>query len=409
MRPPVHRLRRRPHGPKATRALAVLALLGPGLLAGLSDDDPAGITTYSVLGAEHGYQLLWVLGLSVAALIVFHEIGARLGIATGKGLGTLLRERHGERWALAGLAVLLPANLGTCCAELAGISAAVAPLGVAPWIAAPVAALVVTSLMFAGSFHRVEHVLLALSAVFVTYAGACVLARPDWGAALHGFVVPSVPGGGTATVIIVATIGTTLAPWGLTFIQSAVVDEGVGREHLRLERVDVWSGALLTGIVGAFIVIACSATLHARGQTIEDAGDAAKALEPLAGSAASMLFSVGLLGAGLLAAAVVPLATAYSVCEAVGAEARLDDDWRAAPLFHRAYVATIAAAAVIVAVPGVPLLTVSWARRRSTPSCCARSCSSCGGWPGIVSSWRTCGCAAWPPRCPPRRSSRSSA
>ena len=128
MRPPVRRLRRRRHGPRATRALVVLALLGPGLLAGLSDDDPAGITTYSVLGADYGYELLWVLGVSVAALIVFHEIGARLGVATGKGLGTLLRERHGERWALAGLAVLLPANLGTCCAELAGISAALAPL-----------------------------------------------------------------------------------------------------------------------------------------------------------------------------------------------------------------------------------------------------------------------------------------
>jgi Mn2+/Fe2+ NRAMP family transporter len=145
---------------------------------------------------------------------VFHEIGARLGVATGLGLGALVRERHGQRWALVGLAVLLPANLGTCCAELAGISAAVEPFGIPAWVAAPVAALVVTSLMFAGSFHRVEHVLLALSAVFVTYAGACVLARPDWAAAAHGLLVPSLPGGAAATAIIVATIGTTLGPGG---------------------------------------------------------------------------------------------------------------------------------------------------------------------------------------------------
>jgi Mn2+/Fe2+ NRAMP family transporter len=340
------------------RGVAVLAVLGPGLLAGLSDDDPAGITTYSVLGAEHGYQLLWVLGVSVAALIVFHEIGARLGVATGRGLAALVRERHGRRWAVAGLAVLLPANFGTCCAELAGISTALEPLGVPAWVAAPLAALVVTALMFAGSFHRVEHVLLAVSAVFVTYIGACILARPDWGAAVHGLLVPSVPGGTAAIAIIVATIGTTLAPWGLTFIQSAVVDKGVGREHLRLERFDVWAGAVLTGVIGAFIVIACAATLYATGGQIDDAGDAAQALEPLAGSAASLLFSAGLLGAGLLAAAVVPLASAYSVSEALGAEARLDDDWRAAPVFHRAYVAVIVPAALLVSVPGMPLLDV---------------------------------------------------
>jgi Mn2+/Fe2+ NRAMP family transporter len=354
----VWRLRRRHPGRHRVRAVALLAVLGPGLLAGLSDDDPAGITTYSVLGADHGYALLWVLAVSVVALIVFHEIGARIGVATGRGLGALIRERHGRRWAIVALAVLLPANLGTCCAELAGISTAVQPLGIPPWAAAPAAALLVTSLMFAGSFHRVEHVLLALSAVFLAYVGACLLARPDWGAAVHGLVVPSLPGGGAAVAIVVATIGTTLAPWGLTFIGSAVVDKRVGRDHLRLERFDVWAGALLTGIIGACVVIACAATLHATGGEIDDAGDAALALEPIAGSAASALFSIGLLGAGLLAAAVVPLATAYSVSEAWGAEGRLDDDWRTAPLFHRAYVATIAAAALIVAIPGLPLLPV---------------------------------------------------
>ena len=188
------------------------------------------------------------------------------------------------------------------------------------------------------------------------------------------------------------------------------MDKGVGREHLRLERFDVWSGALLTGIIGAFVVIACAATLHARGQSIQDAGDAAKALEPLAGSAASTLFSVGLLGAGLLAAAVVPLATAYSVCEAVGAEARLDDDWRTAPLFHRAYVATIGVAAIIVALTRSaaahgPRRVADPERRPPVPA--ARPHATV--WRAIAQSWRTCGSAGSARRCLPRRSSSCSA
>ena len=213
-------------------------------------------------------------------------------------------------------------------------------------------------LVLRGGLRRVEHVLLALSAVFVGYLIAGVLAHPDWGAAAKGLVIPGMPLTRDAILVVVATIGTTLAPWGLAFIQSYAVDKRLTLADLRLERVDVIAGATLTGVIGAFIVIACAATLHQTGSSVDSAADAARALEPLAGSLASALFATGLLGAALLAASVLPLSTAYSVCEAVGAEAGLDDSWRDARLFYLSFGAVIGVAALIVLIPGAPLISI---------------------------------------------------
>lgn len=337
---------------------ALAAVLGPGLLAGLSDDDPAGITTYSILGAEHGYQLLWVLTASTVALIVFHELGARLGVVTGQGLSALVRARYGPRWAYTLLVPLLAANLGTACAEFAGVAAALGLVGVSPHVSVPLAAAAVTILVLGASFHRVEHVLLVLSGVFVAYIAAGLLAHPDWPAAARGLVVPSVPSDRSGVLAIIAGIGTTLAPWGLAFIASSVADKRVPEHELRYERVDVLVGAVLTGIIGVFVVVACAATLHAQGRSVTEAADAARALEPVAGDLASALFAAGLLGAALLAASVVPLSTAYSVSEAVGHEGRLDDGWREAPVFYGAYAATITVAAALVLIPGAPLIRI---------------------------------------------------
>ena len=337
-------------------AVALLAVVGPGLLAGLSDDDPAGITTYSILGADHGYRLLWVLTASTAALILFHELSARLGVVTGKGLLALVRERGGARAAFALLVPLVVANLGTACAEFAGVGASLQLAGVPPQLSVPLAAVAVTTLVLGASFHRVEHVLLALSAVFIAYVIAGVLARPDWGAAGRGLVVPSIPGTRAGVLAVVAAIGTTLAPWGLAFIGSYAADKRVPVDELGYERADVVVGSVLTGVIGLFVVVACAATL--RGHPIDDARDAALALEPLAGSLASLLFGVGLLGAALLAASVVPLSTAYSVSEAAGHGGRLDDGWRQAPLFHAAYVAVVAIGAGLVLIPGAPLIRI---------------------------------------------------
>lgn len=283
--------------------LAFVAVVGPGVLAGLSDDDPAGITTYSILGAKYGYQLLWVLALSTAALVIFHELSARMGIVTKKGLLALVRDRYGSRGASLALSALVVANFGTLCAEFAGVAAGMQLLaGVGRGISVPIAAIGVSALVLRGSFHRVEHVLLALSAVFVAYILSGFLAHPDWGAAAKGLVVPSMPATRDAALVAVATLGTTLAPWGLAFIQSYAVDKRLSVSDLRYERIDVIAGAVMTGVIGLFIVVACAATLHVNGIDINDARDAAQALEPLAGGIAATLFGLGFVGAALLAA-----------------------------------------------------------------------------------------------------------
>jgi Mn2+/Fe2+ NRAMP family transporter len=349
---------------RASGLAALAAVVGPGVLAGLSDDDPAGITTYSILGADYGYSLLWVLLLATAALIVFHELGARTGIATGQGVAGLLRDRFGVRWAAFTVTALLVANLGTTCAEFAGVAAASELAGVDRLVSVPLAAILLSLLVLRGGFRRIEHVLLALATVFAAYIAAGLLAEPDWGAAFEGLVVPGIPGEPEALVAITATVGTTLAPWGLAFIQSYAVDKRLSVSQLRLERVDVVTGAVMTGVIGFFVVVACAATLHADGRTIEDAADAAVALEPVAGRFASALFGAGLLGAALLAASILPLATAYSVSEFFGYEAALDDSPREAPVFYGTYILMVVIAVVVVLAAGgelIPLLYLTQA------------------------------------------------
>lgn len=340
------------------RWAALLAVLGPGLLAGLSDDDPAGITTYSVLGADHGYQLLWVLLLSTVALVVFHGLAARMGVVTGQGLIGLVRQRYGVQVGAAVLAALVVANIGTTCAEFAGIAAGFELFGVNRYISVPVAAVSVSLLVLRGSFHRVERFLLLLSTVFLAYIASGFMARPDWGAALHGTFVPSMPMTGEAIAIVTATLGTTLAPWGLSFMQSYAVDKKLRTEDLPLERIDVVVGAMLTGVIGFFVVVACAATLHRDGLSINDAADAAVALQPLAGSAASKLFAIGLIGASILAASILPLSTAYSVCEYAGVEAAIDDPYREARTFYLTYAAVTLIGTALVLTPNAPLVPI---------------------------------------------------
>jgi NRAMP (natural resistance-associated macrophage protein)-like metal ion transporter len=357
--PGAPRRARRPADPRRRlRLVAVLAVVGPGLLAGLSDDDPAGITTYSTLGAEYGYQLLWVLLLSTVALVLFHDLASRMGVVTGQGLIGLVRQRFGVRIASLALLVLVLANLGTTAAEFAGIAAGFELFGVPRYLSVPIAAIVVSYLVLRGSFHRVEHVLLALGGVFVTYIVAAFLAHPDWPAAARGLVIPSIPFDKTAILLATATVGTTLAPWGLSFIQSYAVDKKLTTDDLRYERIDAVTGAVLTGVIGAFVVIACAATLHVNGLSIESAADAAAALQPLAGELASTLFAVGLIGAAVLAASILPLSTSYSICEFVGTDAAIDDSFGQAKLFYVAYGATTVIAAGLVLIPGAPLIAI---------------------------------------------------
>ena len=354
-----HLTRYRPRLLAAGGLASLLAVVGPGVLAGLSDDDPAGITTYSILGAKYGYELLWVLAISTLALIVFHELGMRLGVVTGKGLLTLVREQFGARAAALVIGALLIANTGTLCAEFAGVAAAGDLLaGLSRYVTVPLTAAGVSLLVLRGSFRYIEHVLLALSAVFVTYILSGVLAHPAWGEAARGLTVPDMPLTRDAALVAVATVGTTLAPWGLAFIQSYSVDKRLTVRDLPYERVDVIVGAVLTGVIGAFVVVACAATLHAEGIEVNDARDAAKALQPLAGHVAATLFGLGLLGAALLAAAIVPLSTAYSVSETIGRKARLDDSFGEARAFYISYAAVVVVAATLILIPGAPLISI---------------------------------------------------
>src|SRR5450759_3707961 len=288
--------------------------------------------------------MLWVLGVSTIALVMFQSLGARIGVVTGQGLAGLIRQKFGARSAVVAILALLFANIGTTAAEFAGIAAGFELFGIPRQVAVPVTALLVSVLVLRGGFKGIERVLLGLSAIFICYVAAGVLAHPDWGAAFKGLVVPTMPLTRDAVLIATATIGTTLAPWGLSFIQSYAVDKKLTPADLAYERVDVVTGAVLTGIIGFFVVVACASTLHVHGVTISSAADAAAALEPLAGHLARTIFAIGLIGAGLLAAAILPLSTAYSVCEFTGSEAALDDGASEAWLFYGTYVVVAAVA-----------------------------------------------------------------
>jgi len=281
-----------------------------------------------------------------------------MGVVTGQGLIGLVRQRYGVRVGGAVLAALVVANIGTTCAEFAGIAAGFELFGISRYLSVPFAAAAVSLLVLRGSFHRVERLLLLVSTVFLAYIVSGFLARPDWGAALHGTVVPTMPMTGEAVAIVTATLGTTLAPWGLSFMQSYAVDKKLRTEDLPLERVDVITGAVLTGVIGFFVVVACAATLHRDGLRVTDAADAAVALQPLAGEAAAVLFGIGLIGASFLAASILPLSTAYSVCEYAGVEAALDDPYAEARTFYTTYGVVTLVGAVVVLTPDVPLVTI---------------------------------------------------
>ena len=340
--------------------LAFLAVLGPGLVSGFADNDAGGITTYSVVGAQFGYALLWVVLASMVALFVTQEVGARLGLATGRGLLDLVREGFGIRWASLAIVTMLLANLGTTLAEFAGIGAALSLFGVPVPVSVVVSVLVVGLLLARAGFMRVQFVFLLVGAgVSVAYIVSAVLAKPDWAKAAQNLVALHGRPTSAYLLAIVGTVGTTITPWGQAFIQSYCADKRLGPEHLRTTRFDVAFGAFLTNLIAAFIVIAAAATLWAHGErVIPDAAAAAKALGPLAGSAAETVFALGLLGAAFLGLGVVPLTSSYATTEALGLERGLDLKPRQAPAFYGLLAFFLGVAAVLVLIPGLPLIHV---------------------------------------------------
>ena len=342
------------------RFAAVLAVLGPGLVSGFADNDAGGIATYSLAGIQFGYALLWVILASQIALFFTQEVGARLGLATGQGLTGLTRERFGVRWATFFVITMLVANLGTIIAEFAGIGAALGLFGVPLPVSAALASIAVVALISRGSYGRVQWAFVVIGvAVSVAYVVSAILSRPDWGAAASALVIPHLSPSAAYWLAVVGTVGTTITPWGQAFIQAYVVDKRLGPEDIAMTRLDVGLGSLITNVVAGFIVIACAATLWTSGQTgITDVAQAARALGPLAGGAATMLFGVGLLAASLLGLGVVPLASAYTACEAFGWETGVDWRWREAPAFYGLLAFFVGFAALFILIPGLPLIQV---------------------------------------------------
>lgn len=331
--------------------------MGPGIISANADNDAGGITTYSVVGARYGYSLLWMLVLITISLAVTQEMGARMGAATGKGLAALIRENFGVRWTAFGMIATLLANLATSVAEFAGIAAAGELLGVPRWVSVPIAAFLVWLLVVRGSFANVERVFLILSAVYLAYPISAILVGPPWPQVLHQTVTPSFQLSAAYILVFIATVGTTITPWGQFFIQSYVVDKGINPGEYPATRVEVMIGAVITDLVSFFIIVATGSTLFVHGIQITSASEAALALEPLAGPLARELFAIGLANASLLGASIVPLATAYTICEAFGWEASVNRSWREAPAFHSLYAFSIAFGAFIALIPELDLVS----------------------------------------------------
>ncbi|HEY6958236.1 MAG TPA: Nramp family divalent metal transporter, partial [Candidatus Limnocylindria bacterium] len=351
----------RPRRPRFSRPLtAYLLVLGPGLVTAFADNDAGGITTYSLAGAQFGFGLLWVLLVTAVALTVTQEAGARLALATGQGLAGLIRERFGVRWTAFAVLTMLVANLGTSIAEFAGMAAALDLFGVPPQLSTVLSASLVVLILARGNFTRIQYAFVAIGAgVSIAYAASAILAHPDWGQVGRAIAIPQVTPTSAYFLMLVGVVGTTITPWGQALIQSYVADKGLGPRDLGPVRLDVTVGSgVLTNLISIFIIVACAVTIHASGGAIEDAADAARAIGPLLGSSATVVFAVGLFAAGLLGLGTVPLSSAYFACEAFGFERGLSFRWREAPVFYGLLTLFVVGAALFVVIPGLPLIQV---------------------------------------------------
>ncbi len=338
--------------------LVFLAVLGPGLITASVDNDAGGITTYSLAGSRYGYDLLWTLVPITVALIVVQEMSARMGVVTGKGLADLIRESFGVKVTFWISVALIVANLSNVVAEFAGVAASLQIFGVPIWLSVPLAAAAVWLLVLRGSYRSVEKFFLVASAFYVVYPISLAFSRPDWGGVAQATLVPHLHADPQYVGMLIGMVGTTIAPWMQFYLQSAVVEKGIKVEHYRFSRLDVVAGCVVTDLVAFAIVVACGATLFQAGVKVETAGQAALALEPLAGRYASLLFAFGLFNASFFAAAILPLSTAYYVCEAFGWESGIDRKYGEARQFYWLYTSILVVGALVVLWPRLPLVQI---------------------------------------------------
>jgi len=338
--------------------MLMLAVIGPGIITASIDNDAPGITTYSVAGARYGYLLLWTLIPTTIALIVIQEMVARMGVVTGKGLSDLIRENYGVRITFFMMIVLMIANFGTTTAEFAGWAASMEIFGLSKYIMVPTGALAIWLLVTRGSYRVVEKVLLVACLLYFGYVISGFMAGPEWDKILEGTFIPRMRWESEFIMLTIAIIGTTVTPWMQFYLQSSIAEKGIKREDYRFSKLDVVVGCLITDIVAFFIIVTCATTLFPNGIRINEASEAAIALRPFAGRYATALFAVSLANASILGAIIVPLATAYYVCEAMGWEAGINKTFKEAPEFMWIYTALIVISAILVLIPRIPLITL---------------------------------------------------
>ncbi|HWP97636.1 MAG TPA: Nramp family divalent metal transporter [Syntrophomonadaceae bacterium] len=339
--------------------LIFLAVAGPGIITGSVDNDAGGITTYSVAGAQYGYNLLWTLIPAFFVLVVIQEMNARMGMKTGKGLADLIRESFGIKIMVFIFICLFIADIGNTTAEFAGVAGSMQVFNLSKYIMVPISGLIVWLLVVKGDYGIAEKVFLLLSGFLLMYVVSALMAHPDWHEIGKALVHPKIYGGENYLGLVIGVIGTTIAPWMQFYMQSAVMEKGLSVEEYKYEKWDVVLGAIATVVVAFFIMVACAATLNKAGITINEAKDAAAALRPLAGPMASVIFALGLFVASVFSATILPLATAFYICEAFGFEAGINKTWNEAPVFYWLFTAIILIAMAIILIPGAPLIKLT--------------------------------------------------
>jgi len=346
-----------------TRILIFAAVVGPGFITANVDNDAGGITTYSQAGAQFGYLLLWTMIPTTLALIVVQEMASRMGAVTGKGLSDLIREEFGFRITFLMMVGLVITNFGNVLAEFSGIALSLELFWIPKYVSVPVCAVIVWLLVVKGTYKSVEKIFLVASFIYITYIVAGVIARPEWNLALLATVKPpslSVFSRSAYLYMVIGVVGTTIAPWMQFYLQASVVEKGITPREYGASKLDVISGCVFTDIVAWFIIVACAATLFAHGMfEIRNGADAAQALKPLAGNYAYILFAVGLFNASLFAASILPISTAYAVCEGLGLESGVGKKFSEAPFFYWLYTALIAVGAGVILIPKVPLVQIT--------------------------------------------------
>jgi NRAMP (natural resistance-associated macrophage protein)-like metal ion transporter len=338
------------------RFVIFLSIMGPGIITANIDNDASGITTYSVAGARFGYALLWTLIPTTVALIVIQEMVARMGAVTGKGLSDLIREHYGVRSTFYMMTILFVANFGTTVANFAGWAASMEILGFSKYLMVPLGALFIWFLVVRGSYRFVERILLVACLLYFGYVLSGLMAKPHWADVFSATFVPRVQWNAEFVMLSIAIIGTTITPWMQFYLQSSIAEKGIQKEDYKASRLDVLIGCSITDIVSFFIIVTCATTLFPIGIRINEASEAALALKPLAGNYAFLIFAVSLANASLLGAIIVPLATSYYICEAMGWEKGVNKTFREAPQFMWIYTFIIVIAAMVILIPKAPLV-----------------------------------------------------